>query len=179
MKIMVDLETLSTRMDAHVLTVGAVAFDSVTMEIKDTFYERVEPESCDKLGLHKCEETVKFWESQSKEAYDEAFNPENRKPILEVMQSFVKFWNKNKGDEFWCNGANFDEPILSTVFCKLGLQKPWKFWNVRCLRTLMSMADINMKMFGVVAHNSLEDCKAQLRAYAHAQKIIKSSRYTR
>ena len=172
MKIMVDLETLSTRMDAHILTIGAIAFDTKTFEIKDSFYKRVDSKSCEELGLHTCKETLKFWEAQSREAKEEAFSQVGRMPIADVMTDFVKFWNKNNGDELWCNGANFDEPILSTIFDKLQLHKPWKFWNVRCLRTLMALAGLNMKMFGPVAHNALEDCKNQLRAFKAAYSMF-------
>lgn len=167
---MVDLETLSTRMDAHILTIGAIAFDPVTFAIKDTFYERIDHKSCETIGLHKCDNTLRFWKSQPKNVYDEAFNAGERKPISDVMKAFVQFWNKNSGHEFWCNGANFDEPILSTIFDKLSMEKPWKFWNVRCLRTLLAINGLTMKQFGVVSHNALDDCTNQLKAYVKCMK---------
>ena len=167
MHIMVDLETLSTSMDAHILTIGAVAFNPNTAEIKDQFYQRVDFKSCEDIGLRKSDETIRFWKAQPDAAYKEAFGEENRKSIREVMLDFVKFWNKNSGDEFWCNGANFDEPILSTVFEKLAITKPWKFWKVRCLRTLLATKNFTIKMFGDVQHNALEDCKKQVEAYKY------------
>lgn len=172
MNIMVDLETLSTSMDAHILTVGAVAFNPQSGEIIDKFYHRVDFKSCEEIDLKKSEDTMFFWRSQPSAVYEEAFGSENRKPIKEVMNEFTKFWNKNNGKEFWCNGANFDEPILSTVFERLHLQKPWKFWNVRCLRTFMSLKNVTMKMFGEVKHNALDDCLNQIRAYMHVKKSL-------
>lgn len=167
---MVDLETLSTSMDAHILTIGAVAFNGVTGEIKDTFYRRIDFKSCEELCLHKSDDTLKFWETAPQKAREEAFGVENRVDIRDAIMSFVDFWNKNNGDEFWCNGANFDEPILSTIFEKLKIIKPWKFWKVRCLRTYLALKKSSMKMFGDVAHNALDDCKKQVEAYAYFNK---------
>jgi hypothetical protein len=152
-------------MDAIIVTIGAVAFDSTTFEIKDTFYKKISIESCENIGLHKCENTIAFWKAQPKAVYDDTFSTIDRHDIKDVMNDFVVFWYKNNGIEFWCNGANFDEPILSTVFDRLSIPKPWKFWNVRCLRTLLAVNGKSMKMFGPVVHNALEDCKNQIKAY--------------
>jgi hypothetical protein len=172
--IMVDLETLSTSMDAQILTIGAVAFD-FWGNIKDEFYLHVDLKSCEELKLRKDEATVKWWESQTDDARKEAFKSENRVPIKEVILQFNKFWNKNKGEKLWCNGANFDEPILSTVYERLKMEKPWKFWNVRCLRTYLAVVGTSMNKFGFIAHNALTDCKNQVEAYKHVTQTL--SRY--
>jgi DNA polymerase III epsilon subunit-like protein len=162
--VMVDLETLGTNMDSQILTIGAIAFDRDTFETQEEFYRRVDIKSCEDLGLTKTEDTVRFWEKQPSEAKDEAFNPNNRVSISDAMFDFAEFIKRNRCDEFWCNGANFDEPILSTVFDKLHFEKPWKFWKVRCLRTALSLHRKNMRMFGQVAHHALDDCKKQIAA---------------
>ena len=169
--IMVDLETLSTSMDAQILTIGAVAFD-FWGNIKDEFYLRVNLQSCEDIGLKKDEKTVKWWESQSDEARKEAFHHENRVSIHDALLQFNTFWNKNKGEKFWCNGANFDEPILSTVYERLKMEKPWKFWNVRCLRTYLSIVGMSMNKYGFTAHNALIDCKNQVTAYTQVTNVL-------
>ena len=169
--IMVDIETLGTSMDSQILTIGAIAFDLKTFNTIEEFYKRIDLKSCEDLGLRKSAVTVRFWESQPKTAKDEAFNP-NRVSIRDAMNDFITFWNRNKGDEFWCNGANFDEPIISTVFERLGLEKPWKFWNVRCLRTYIDIVGLSMKDFGFTAHHALADCKNQVLAYKKATDVL-------
>ena len=168
---MVDLETLSTSMDAQILTIGAVAFN-FWGKVTDEFYRRVDVTSCEELGLRKSDETVKFWEGQHEDARKEAFDPENRQSIRKVIEEFNQFWVKNKGERFWCLGANFDEPILSTVYERLSIQKPWKFWNVRCLRTYLGVVGLSMSSFGTVAHHALADCKNQILAYNQANLIL-------
>jgi len=169
--IMVDLETLSTSMDAQVLTIGAVAFDFWGNE-KDEFYLRINLDSCAEIGLKKDEKTMRWWANQTEDAKKEAFNPENRVHIKEALLKFNKFWEKNKGEKIWCNGANFDEPILSTIYEKLKLEKPWKFWNVRCLRTYLDIVGMNMSKYGFTAHNSLLDSKNQVLAYKKVTEVL-------
>lgn len=161
---MVDLETLAVGVDAHIATIGAIAFNSWG-KIIDEFYRRVEFRSCEELGLKTNEATLQFWQGQNDEAKKEVFDSENRIPIQKVLSEFADFWKKNKGEKFWCNGANFDEPILSNAFDRAGMEKPWKFWNVRCLRTYMSIVGLSMSHFGFVSHHALEDCKNQIVAY--------------
>lgn len=169
--IMVDIETLSTSMDAQILTLGAVAFD-FWGNIKDEFYVRVDGKSCEDIGLRKDENCVKWWQGQNDEARAEAFSGQNRVHIKDALSQFNKFWMKNRGEKFWCNGANFDEPILSTVYEKLKLEKPWKFWNVRCLRTYLSIVGLSMNKYGFTAHNALVDCKNQIEAYKEATQVL-------
>lgn len=171
--IMVDLETLSTSMDAVILTIGAVAFDRKTFKVVDEFYRKIEMNSCEELGLRKSQATVDFWNKQPEEAKAEAFSQHDRVHIRDAMYDFIQFWIKNKGERFWCNGANFDEPILSTVFEKLNFYKPWKFWNVRCVRTYLDVAGRSMKDYGWAAHNALSDCKNQLKALEDVSSLLR------
>jgi hypothetical protein len=174
--IMVDLETMSTSMDAQILTIGAVAFDRKTFKILDEFYRRIDLASCEEIGLRKSQSTVEFWEKQSEDAKNEAFNAKNRVHIKDAMHNFVEFWLKNNGQRFWCNGANFDEPILSTVFERINFYKPWKFWDVRCVRTYLAVAGRSMKDYGFAAHNALLDCKNQLKAMEDVTAKLESMR---
>ncbi len=173
---MVDIETLSTSIDAHVLTIGAVAF-TPWGKIEDEFYVRISPKSCEDLNLKKSQDTLEFWKKQSDEAQKEAFDPENRVSLSTALQQFNLFWQKNNGKHFWCQGANFDEPILSSLYEKLNMQKPWKFYNVRCLRTYLSVAGLKLsQVINSTSHNALQDCKDQVDAFRCAfstfQKLI-------
>lgn len=171
--IMVDIETLATSVDAHVVTIGAVVF-TTWGKIIDEFYVRISPKSCEELNLKKNPETLEFWAKQSDEAQKEAFDPENRIPLKEALQQFSLFWKKNNGEKFWCNGANFDEPILSYLYEKLDMPKPWKFYNVRCLRTYLSVLGLKLSNFvSVTAHNALMDCKNQVVAFTSASETLK------
>jgi hypothetical protein len=172
--IMVDIETLATSIDAHVVTIGAVVFSICNGEIVDEFYVRISAKSCEELNLKKDQATLDFWKKQSEEAQKEAFDLDNRIPLLEALQKFTFFWKKNKGKYFWCQGANFDEPILSFLYEKVGLEKPWKFYNVRCLRTYLSVLRLTLKDYiHTPAHNALLDCKNQVIAFNYASKEMR------
>ncbi len=86
---MIDLETLATSPDASVLSIGAVKFDPFGDELNDqqmdSFYVRVDLDSCDRLGLVTSDSTIAWWAQQSQEAQDEAFNPEGRVDIVDAM----------------------------------------------------------------------------------------------
>ncbi len=162
MNLMLDLETYATTMDACVMTLGAVVFDKTGREIA-SFYRRIDGSSCDRLGLIRDAKTIEFWKLQSDVSRAEVESSADRVDIVDAVREFSKFWVENNCDILWCNGANFDEPILSTVYHKLGIEKPWRFFNVRCVRTLFSIAGIRTGDLGPVAHHALEDCRKQIR----------------
>lgn len=171
MNLMLDLETYATTMDACVMTIGAVVFDKSGKEI-DCFYRRIDGESCDRLGLTRDQKTINFWAQQSGPSKFELETTINRMDIADVIREFTQFWYDNKCEFLWCNGANFDEPILSTIYHKLGVEKPWRFFNVRCVRTLYSIAGFRSSDFGPVGHHALEDCRKQVRGVVSCWKII-------
>ena len=68
--IMIDLETLNTTPDSTILTIGAVKFDPFGSEIKepkmDSFYVKVDLDSCDRIGLTTNDDTIAWWANQLK-----------------------------------------------------------------------------------------------------------------
>jgi len=162
MNLMLDLETYATTMDACVMTIGAIVFDMTGKEHAH-FYRRIDGNSCDRLGLYRDEKTLDFWRKQDERFRIELESDDNRVDIKDALTHFTKFWKDNKCEFLWCNGANFDEPILSTVYHKLGMEKPWRFFNVRCVRTIYSLADIKTGDLGPLTHHALQDCSKQIR----------------
>jgi len=80
--VMVDIETLSTSPNSLILTIGAIKF-SRNKEVKkledlDTFYVRINQNSCKKLKMDISEDTLDWWNSQSEEARYEAFINKDR-----------------------------------------------------------------------------------------------------
>ena len=171
---MVDLETYATTADAIVMTIGAIVFDNSGNE-KASFYRRITEESCISIGLVKDLNTVKFWNNQSKESRFEIETPIDRVYIIDAINDFSKFWKDNNCKYFWCLGANFDEPILSLIYARLNLEKPWMFYNVKCLRTLYSLANVKPKELikvDDVEHHALADCKRQINGLMLAYKRL-------
>ena len=155
---MVDLETLATTTNAAILTIGAVTFDPNSTKIYDEFYRRVELESLDPLDTYIDDATLEWWSKQDQAAQDEAFDPEGREPIQNVLGDFYKFCMGSS--RFWSHGAAFDIVILEYYFRKINKPFPWNFWDVRDTRTLFDLG-MDPEMPQANKHNALEDAKRQ------------------
>ena len=174
--IMIDLETLATTTDATILTIGAVKFDLFGKDIEepamDSFYVRVDLDSCDELGLAVNDDTIAWWAQQSKEAQDEAFGTEGRIHIRDAMEKLYKFcWGAKR---VWANGACFDIPICETAYRRLNKAIPWSFWQIRDVRTAFDLA-IDPKRPTVTAHHALQDAYNQAVGIQNVYTLLRSS----
>ena len=174
--IMIDLETLNTTPDATILTIGAVKFDPFGSEIKepamDSFYCKVDLDSCDRIGLTTSDDTIAWWAGQSKEAQEAAFDPEGRIDIEDAFQQLYKFcWGAKR---VWSNGSCFDIIICENVFRKINRAIPWKFWEVRDVRTAFDLG-INPLRPPVTAHHALEDAWNQAVGIQNVYNTLRTS----
>lgn len=174
--VMIDLETLATSTDAVVLTIGAVRFDPFGSDIKepamDSFYVKVDIDSCDELGLVSNDDTIAWWAQQSKEAQAEAFEGTDRVHIREAFDRLYKFcWGAKR---VWSNGAAFDVPICEHVYRKLNKAIPWSFWAVRDVRTAFDLG-INPNRPPVMAHHALQDAWNQAVGIQNVYNTLRTS----
>jgi DNA polymerase III epsilon subunit-like protein len=174
--VMIDLETLATSPNATILTIGAVKFDPFGDDINEPncekFYVRVDLDSCDRIGLVTNDDTIAWWANQSKEAQDEAFSEDNRIDIVEAFNQLYKFcWGAKR---VWSHGAAFDIVICEHVFNKLQKAVPWKFWEVRCTRTLFDIG-INPNRPPVLKHHALEDAWNQAVGVQNVYKKLRTA----
>ena len=156
--IMIDLETLATSTDAAILTIGAVKFDPFGNELEkaemDSFYVKVDVDSCDEFNLTVHDDTIAWWSRQSAEAQEEAFSSDGRIHIREAFNQLYKFcWGAKR---VWSNGSGFDIVICETVFNRIGKAVPWKFWQSRDCRTAFDLG-IDPNRPPVLKHHALED----------------------
>ena len=165
--VVIDLETLSTRNNAVIVSIGAVKIDN--FEIVDTFYTNVDARVGKEIGLHIDMATVQWWSEQSKEA-QEAWQKEPKHPH-EAVRKFRE-WYGNDSMYTWGYGANFDIVILESTFAALDIKShafPWKFWDICCLRTLMNVTDKRLPKAN--NHNALDDAMAEAKVLI---EILKS-----
>ena len=175
---MVDLETLSTRSWASILVIGAIKFNLdepviplEKLSSENQFYRRITLESNREIGLHEDSETKKWWDTQPEEVRKEAFEGV-RFPLKRVLEEFTAWFGKST--RLWCQGANFDAPILDEAYRRFGLTPPWKFWNVRDTRTLYFICGGNETTDKSNLHNALFDCQRQITAVKTGWKKVKS-----
>lgn len=174
---MIDIETLSTKNNAVILTIGAIKFN-INKELDKTkqLYMRINLQSCKNLRLHTDNNTVKWWKEQSAEAQYEVFEHPDRIDIKDALNKLSEFLKDTKC--IWANSPNFDCVILENAFNKCKIDVPWKFWNLRDCRTVYSLARLNLATFRKniedknAAHNALNDCVMQVLALKESFKII-------
>lgn len=158
--VMIDIETLSTRTNAAILSIGAVTFDMRKMTLGERFYATISATSCEAVGLHVDAATVEWWQKQSETARQQAFKGEHALPgALRMLTEFIEgSMVAQKSRCIWGNGANFDPVIVESAYRACKMATPWDFWGVRCFRTFKNI------WFNVEAperqgthHNALDD----------------------
>lgn len=170
--VMVDLETMGLRPDAAIVSIGAVVFDK--MGVTDqTFFSAASLSSCLAIGLTTDPETVDWWSKQSVEAQSR-WRTADAPSIEQAMIGFTKylqFLGKASDICLWGNGSDFDCVLLTSAYRALEADPPWKFYNVRCFRTLKNLCKLQeMKRLGV-HHDALDDAKHQA---SHAVRILQN-----
>lgn len=165
----IDLETLGTVPGSVILSIGAVVFDptkNVENCLGKEFYCVVSRADSMRLGLSVSPDTLAWWERQTPEARQvltDADDLEKSDLVSDALSMLADWLPPNA--YIWSNGANFDQPLLSVAYDKLGRETPWKFWNSRCHRTILGLHP-NAKALAprnLMAHNALEDAKTQAK----------------
>lgn len=169
---MVDIESLSTRSNAVVLSIGAVLFDLDEQDTYETlaedgrcFFALLDIDEQIAAGRHISGSTLMWWMRQNSMAKKETFNEKGRQPVDNVLKSLWPFLAKAN---MWGNGANFDNPIIASLYEDYGYDPP-PFWQARDLRTLKYVSsDSAEHIERGVEHSAIEDAQYQvLCAQAH------------
>ena len=170
MDIMLDIETLSTRPESVVLTLGAVKFSPWASDVNtdDGLYVRVDVDEQLKLGRHVQQDTVDWWGKQAEDVQEEALGDHNRTDVEEFLNQLNKF--VVGVDNIWCQGPVFDIVILENLYRQVERPTPWQFWQVRDSRTLFGVHGDPRDKGAKGAHNALIDCYYQAQAVQQVYK---------
>jgi len=193
---MIDLETLSTRDDAAVISIGVVVFDEISLV--DSLHL---PLTMEKLSGHLDPRTIEWWMEQSKEAQLASFAGER---MLPHMAAF-KLWelvDKYQTKTFWANDPHFDYVILRNWWRRyredapftapigvdlqpvINVAFPFGYNTPRSYRTIVALArqqGFDNAMYDeakgtYVAHNAMEDAAAQARVVLACEKWLSGAR---
>lgn len=163
--IMLDLETLGTKPNSLMLTIGAVRFNpwaddsSTPVEKMDHFYRRVDTASFEGLDHTIDEDTLNWWSRQAEDVRAEAFAEEDRHPVNMVLADFYKWCGGVSA--VWANGSGFDLNIIEHFSRELRRGWAWNYWQARDARTLYSLVPGLERPKGA-AHHALWDCWSQV-----------------
>lgn len=168
--IMVDLETLGTRVNAPIVAVGACFFDISTGKIGKTFDAAIDLTEALRYGRADGD-TIKWWLGQSDAARQKVAR--GRSDPSKVYSAFFDFAiSGGENVRPWGNGASFDISMLEYSLGRV-IEKaaPWKFWNVRDCRTIKHLADaMGLKYPGErkgMHHSALDDAVFQAEWVSH------------
>lgn len=184
--VMIDTETLSTKPNAAIASIGAVVFNMTSCTLHEEFYHRIDLDSAMRFGEVSAS-TLKWWLRQSESARQELAGTSGRTPntwtlpesLWELRNWILSVRQRAKKVYIWGNGADFDQVILTHAFEATNIKLPWRFYDyehVRGLVRLGRMIGFDPKRdtpFEGTAHNALEDAKHQARyVMAIQQKLM-------
>ena len=162
---MVDIETLDITPTAVILSIGACDLNG-----DEKFY--IIP-AHNQPGRTCSPETVDWWMTQPAGVYPRESNIVTPKSLLGALITFDGWYTSQGFTEIWCKGTDFDIAILTQAYKFFGTGTPWKYNEVRDMRTVLklyeSMTGVKVKDHvgpNGQAHNALGDAlyqAAQLR----------------
>jgi hypothetical protein len=176
--IMLDIETLSTKPNALVLSIGMVLFQtSVPLEQPINQWYRVLPyrqQQSPKTFRLIESSTLEWWEKQSEEAQRVLRESRELETLMEaILEDLIQWFGSIKSLGFtpvvWGKGANFDNVIVESLLNTFGYPKPWSYKADMCYRTLLALKgwavdweELNNR--GLTHHHALKDAEYQAQA---------------
>lgn len=157
---MVDIETLATTPDAKIISIGAVDVYGGSW-----FYEPIDTNYFSQGQRKEDTETLDWWEKQQTRRPDFYAT----KALATVLGYFIEWYKEQKFTEVWCRGTDFDITILTHAFKFYKFETPWKYNEVRDLRTLVKVFPNIEFPIKYKVHHALIDAIAQSE---HLKRIL-------
>lgn len=156
---MCDLETLGTKQNSAFISIGACQFNPDTGKIGEKFSVSIDWDSAlDSRGVTG--DTIKWWMRQDKAAQNTVCA--GGCLLKPALKDFAQWFRKGTGTDerrIWGNG--FDVGMLENAYEEHFGMTPWKFWNIRDVRTITDIIwDKFTKEdfpFQGTPHNALDD----------------------
>ena len=176
--LMIDIETLDTSASAAIIAIGAVSFDP-RGEVFDegTFLMTCSKKSNLAHGRTVSQGTVDWWSIQDQEAQDAVFAGPHT-PLNLALDGFVRWVNRISPTctRVWAKSPDFDCNILQHACKEQGIYWPFKFWESRCVRTIMELAYPEGEFPHIELegpkHDALVDAKVQALQVQHSFHIL-------
>lgn len=173
----IDLETLDNRPTSVILSIGAVLFDRDTGELGTRVYYEINLDDAMAAGTVSGS-TLSWWMQQGDKAR-RVFGDQRKVPLRTALEGLATSMRATPGPRVWGNGSSFDISILEHAWSRAGgtLELPWKFWDVRDMRTTIDDAGIDVKALPRVGthHNALDDAEFQAIAISLARRRIRAA----
>jgi hypothetical protein len=160
--LMIDIETLGTANNAHVLSIGMVWFDmnhpdEDLIELPLINVDMNQPQSCIDGS------TVQWWMKQGPEARQVFADTVVRTPLSTTACAVMD--QTELAERIWAKDPDFDCVILANFVSNyLSRSIKWPFWKNRSVRTILDNAPAARSVrFEGVQHNALADAVHQAK----------------
>ena len=159
--VIIDIETYGIKPGSVILVVAGIKFQRTgdmekPVSSMNTFYRKINIDSCLEKGMKIDPETKKWWSEQDNSIKNEAFGG-SRYSLYQVLTEFVKWFGSSR--YIWSHGATFDIVMMEDALRRCNIPIPWKFWDCRDTRTLYDIAGVkNWDLPQQKKHNALWDC---------------------
>jgi hypothetical protein len=157
-RMMIDLETLSTKTNGVILSCGAVVFNENI--INEQYWILNQYEQIAK-GRVVDLSTLEWWGKQDKRAYDDAFSSYDSTFMNNFAIEITELYKQHDCKEIWCQGADFDIPMVESLFETIKYPIFFKYSAKRDSRTVRKLYRGKEPELKGVAHNALDDARHQ------------------
>lgn len=138
--IILDLETTGIHSTSGITEIAAICQAGTSGELS-RFSVMINPASYESNSSFRIDPNTILWHEQQNPGIGEEWKAKGTTWMNATVQ-FAEWLNDlaHGGSyeiHYWSQGKDFDFPILSNHFEKVGLTDPWKFRQVHCLRDLV------------------------------------------
>ena len=170
MKYQIDIETLSTKKNAVIMSIGICNEEGKG----DQFYLPIARQH--QMGRDVDAKTMAWWNEPERIDYyhllrDECQNAYDHQVEIadahKFIRTFLHVHDNDEPREIWMNSPAFDGVILEDLFMQFALDIPWHYRDPRCFRTLKKLAlkknpDVILPKPPAGLHDALIDCQWQM-----------------
>ena len=172
-KIMLDVETTGNIANTAIIQLSMVRFDE-DGNAGDSLHINIDAEEQYKLGAQYTQSTLDWWQQTNPQLFESitTTNVHSVNEALDIIDAFVTPY-----DYIWCH-ATFDMPILDNLYHLAGRRRPYKYTNVRDIRTIVELSKINLSSYNWAkekTHDSLDDCMFQIKYTTDAMKQLRNA----
>ena len=176
---MVDLETLSTEQNAHILETALVCFNPVSGGVYDNRSFHFRHGLDEQPRSHTSTDTLAWWHETNRDYLAELLNPAEKHSLMDTLWRMKTLFNnaRNNGGLLVWNTGTFDVDILNNAYKRLitPMDTLINFWEVRDCRSLRTISDMFPKLLrsvSAVTHNAYEDCIRQIEYITNVTKYL-------
>ena len=175
--IVLDLETRSTKPNAIVASIGAVAIGPDLQLLTNEFHVPLAQNL--QFPRHEDPDTMRWWAEQSTEARYASIMAAQTVIPGQALRDFAA-WVSIVADpakvKVWGNGSVFDTVILRSLYDTFNQQPPWEWRYDRDMRTILDLhpSAKDVGDFVGVKHNALHDARHEAKQLAKALTLHQS-----